>query len=114
MPSPAPSASPTCSRPVSPSSVSATTAGGTGLGAGRTATSAWSRALPRLPGQGRLVVAGYLVTRRFAVWIGDGQSGQVTVEYDQREPAPRVKVIENPHGHPVRCLLTSPLQALHT
>jgi pimeloyl-ACP methyl ester carboxylesterase len=67
---------------------------------------------PRLPARGRLVVPGYLVARRFAVWIGDGQQGQVTVEYDQSGPVARVKVAENPGGYAVRCLSTSPLQSL--
>lgn len=70
------------------------------------------KAPPRLPEKGRLVVPGYLVAQRFAVWIGDGQQGQVTVEYDQSGPQVSVKVVENPGGWDVRCLTTSPLQAL--
>jgi pimeloyl-ACP methyl ester carboxylesterase len=34
-------------------------------------------ASPQLPERGRLVVPGYLVTRRFAVWIGEAKSGDV-------------------------------------
>lgn len=48
-----------------------------------------------LPKRGRLVVPGYLVTRRFSVWVEDGTRGVVTVEYDQRGEEVRVDVVEN-------------------
>jgi pimeloyl-ACP methyl ester carboxylesterase len=48
-----------------------------------------------LPKKGRLVVPGYLVTRRFSVWVEDGTRGAVTVEYDQSGNAVRVDVVEN-------------------
>jgi pimeloyl-ACP methyl ester carboxylesterase len=70
----------------------------------------------RLPLRGRLVVPGYLVTRRFAVWIGDPSSvavqGQVIVEYDLTGKLPRVQVIENHAKQPVRIVLNTPLAAL--
>lgn len=67
---------------------------------------------PRLPARGRLVVPGYLVTRRFQVWIGDGQQGRVTVEYHQAGEKLDLQVVENPANHPVRLLRESPLAAL--
>lgn len=48
-----------------------------------------------LPKRGRLVVPGYLVTRRFSVWVEDGTRGAVTVDYDQRGEEVRVDVVEN-------------------
>ena len=48
-----------------------------------------------LPKRGRLVVPGYVVTKRFSVWVEDGTRGAVTVEYDQSGEAVRVDVIEN-------------------
>ena len=68
---------------------------------------------PELPERGRLVVNGYLVTRRFSAWIGRAQDrsleeaqqgpvqGQVTIEYDLRGTQPEFKVLENPMGFPV-------------
>ena len=67
---------------------------------------------PRLPKRGRLVVPGYLVTRRFQVWLGDGQQGRATVEYDLTDGKIDLKVIDNPAGHPVRLLRESPLREL--
>lgn len=64
---------------------------------------------PRLPPVGRLVVPGYLVTRRFQVWLGDGQRGRAVVEYDCRGPATKVTVVENPGGFPVHVEPSSPL-----
>ncbi len=55
-----------------------------------------------LPEQGRLVVPGFVVTRTFSVWIGDGQRGRVTVEYDRRGAMPGVRVVANPRGYAVR------------
>ncbi len=59
-------------------------------------------ASPSLPPVGRLVVPGYLVTRRFQVWIADGQRGQVTVAYDLTGPSPVIRVTDNPRRHAVR------------
>jgi len=55
-----------------------------------------------LPKKGRLVVPGYLVTRRFSVWVEDGTRGVVAVEYDQSGDAVRVDVVENRGGWKVR------------
>lgn len=70
---------------------------------------------PALPPTGRLVVPGFLVTRHFAVWIGDAKKGdvkgQVTVEYDVRGAQPVVKVIENAKQYAVT-IEASPLAAL--
>lgn len=70
------------------------------------------KASPRLPITGRLVVPGYLVTRRFQVWVEDGQRGQVTIEYDLRVDRPQVRVVENPGKHKVRIETQSPLAQL--
>jgi pimeloyl-ACP methyl ester carboxylesterase len=59
-------------------------------------------ASPALPPRGRLVVPGYLVTHQFRVWIEDGQRGRVTVDYDLTEPAPVLRVVDNPRGYKVR------------
>lgn len=48
-----------------------------------------------LPKRGRLVVPGYVVTKRFSVWVEDGTKGAVTVDYDQSGDDVRVDVIEN-------------------
>jgi hypothetical protein len=58
------------------------------------------------------VVAGYLVTRRFQVWIEDGQEGQAVVEYDLHGRKPGLRVIGNPGNHEVRLLDASPLAGL--
>lgn len=67
---------------------------------------------PALPARGKLTVIGYLVTRRFSVWIGDGQQGQAVIDYDLTGPEPVVKVVDNPRGLDVRVSLSSPLSAL--
>ncbi|MCZ7647037.1 MAG: prolyl oligopeptidase family serine peptidase [Planctomycetota bacterium] len=71
-------------------------------------------ASPALPPSGRLVVPGFLVTRAFAVWIGDAKKGdvrgQVTIEYDLRKQ-PMVKVVENAKNYPVG-IEASPLALL--
>jgi pimeloyl-ACP methyl ester carboxylesterase len=63
------------------------------------------RASPALPPRGRLAVTGYLVTRRFSVWIEDAKKGsvkgRVTVEYDLTGDKPAVKVVDNPRGYRV-------------
>jgi len=64
---------------------------------------------PRLAPRGRLVVPGYLVTRRFQVWIEDGRQGQAVVEYDLRGRKPALRVVENPGNHKIRLLESSPL-----
>jgi pimeloyl-ACP methyl ester carboxylesterase len=72
-------------------------------------------ASPQLPERGRLVVPGYLVTRRFAVWIGEAKSGdvrgRVTVEYDLSGGKPVVEVVENPGNYQVS-VEASPLAGL--
>lgn len=67
---------------------------------------------PRLSKAGKLIVPGYIVTRRFQVWVEDGQKGQVTVEYDLRGPKPVVTVLDNPGRYKVQVKLTSPLANL--
>lgn len=57
---------------------------------------------PKLPPKGKLTVNGYLVTRKFQVWIEDGQKGQVTISYDTSGAKPIVKVVENPKNYKVR------------
>ena len=47
-----------------------------------------------LPDQGTLDVCGYVVTSRFAVWLGDGKAGQARVRYDSRGSAPVVECID--------------------
>jgi hypothetical protein len=69
-------------------------------------------ASPRLPARGRLVVPGYLVTRRFQVWVGDGQRGRVEVKYDLDRSPPELRVVDNPGGYSVRLLFDSPLAVL--
>ena len=39
-----------------------------------------------LPTTGRLVVPGYLVTKHFSFWIGDGRQNAATIEYDLTKP----------------------------
>jgi pimeloyl-ACP methyl ester carboxylesterase len=70
---------------------------------------------PELPKTGKLVVNGYLVTRRFAVWVEDSKKGpvkgRVTVEYDLTGAKPVVKVVENPKNYKVS-IEESPLAGL--
>jgi pimeloyl-ACP methyl ester carboxylesterase len=67
---------------------------------------------PRLAPQGQFTVNGYLVTRHFAVWIEDGQRGQVTVSYDLNAAQPVVKVLHNPKNLDVKIKLETPLAKL--
>lgn len=55
-----------------------------------------------LPPQGELVVPGYLVTRRFNVFLGDGQAGCARISY-QISPGGRVQtqILDNPRQLPV-------------
>jgi pimeloyl-ACP methyl ester carboxylesterase len=53
-----------------------------------------------LPEEGELVVPGYLVTKPFRVFIGDGQAGCVRIRY-RLQPSVEVDVIENPRNLPV-------------
>jgi len=69
-------------------------------------------AAPRLPPRGRLIVSGYLVTRNFQVWLGDGQRGRAAIAYDLSHDPPAIQVVDNPSGWPVRVDRTSPLAAL--
>lgn len=48
----------------------------------------------RLPLRGELDVCGYVVTARFAVWIGDGTAGHVRIRYDASGHAPSVEILE--------------------
>jgi pimeloyl-ACP methyl ester carboxylesterase len=66
----------------------------------------------RLPERGRLVVPGYVVTRRFQVWLGDGQQGRAVVDYRLAGEKIELTVVENPAGHPIRLVRESPLGAL--
>jgi len=68
-------------------------------------------ASPRLPPRGTLVINGYLVTRHFSVWMGDGQKGSIKVAYDISDASPVVTVIENPKNYDVR-ITASPLTDL--
>ncbi len=60
-----------------------------------------------LPRSGRLVVPGYLVTRRFSVWIGDGQQGRCEISYEQGSPGTQIRVLSNPSGIPIRTSMTN-------
>ena len=42
-----------------------------------------------LPARGRLVVPGYVVTRSFRFWLGDGRAGAAEIEYDL-DPIPKI------------------------
>ncbi len=55
-----------------------------------------------LPTRGELHVPGYLVTRHFSVFVGDGTEGSVRVRYRLFSPGAAVEVIDNPRGLPVR------------
>jgi len=65
-----------------------------------------------LPPKGELTVCGYVVTRRFQVFIEDGQRGVVKVAYDLTGRLPEVKVIENPDRLDVKISWNTPLSAL--
>jgi pimeloyl-ACP methyl ester carboxylesterase len=41
-----------------------------------------SKIAPPLPRRGRLAIAGYLVTRAFTLWLGDGTSARGWIDYD--------------------------------
>ncbi len=53
-----------------------------------------------LPPRGELHVCGFMVTRRFAVWIGAGTEGWARVRYDLTGERPRVTVMAHA-GPPV-------------
>ena len=57
---------------------------------------------PKLPPKGELVAAGYVVTKAFSVWVGDGTEGWVRVAYDLTGAEAKVEVVENPRGCEVR------------
>ena len=57
---------------------------------------------PKLPPKGELVVAGYVVTKAFAVWVGDGTEGWVKVAYDVTGTEAKVEVVGNVGGWQVR------------
>jgi hypothetical protein len=57
-------------------------------------------------------VPGYVVTRRFQVWLGDGQQGRAVVDYRLAGEKIELTVVENPAGHPIRLVRESPLGAL--
>lgn len=66
----------------------------------------------RLPRKGEMVVAGYLVTRDFQVWVEDGQKGAVTIEYELDQHTPSIKVRDHPGNWKVTIRLDSPLAKL--
>ena len=47
-----------------------------------------------VPARGVLDVCGYVVTTRFAVWLGDGKSGYARIRYDLTGPAPVVECVD--------------------
>lgn len=51
-----------------------------------------------LPARGELVVPGYVVTKRFSVFVGDGTQGVARVRYSTEGGATKVEVIDNPRG----------------
>jgi dienelactone hydrolase len=67
---------------------------------------------PKLTPKGKLIVPGFLVTRKFAVWVEDGQRGVVTIEYDISGAKPIVKVIDNPKKFNVRIQAETALATL--
>jgi pimeloyl-ACP methyl ester carboxylesterase len=58
----------------------------------------------RLPRRGELDVCGYVVTSRFAVWIGDGMAGHVRIGYDASGDTPRVEILDGAPPAPLRVL----------
>lgn len=56
------------------------------------------------PESGELVVCGYVVTRRFSVWIGDGLAGTARVRYQLGKGKPEIEVIEASSDAPVRVI----------
>ncbi|MCE9590948.1 MAG: prolyl oligopeptidase family serine peptidase [Planctomycetes bacterium] len=65
-----------------------------------------------LPVRGELVVPGYVVTRRFSVFLGDGTEGMARVRYRLDGPRPVVEVIDNPRGTQVNISYDSLTAAL--
>jgi len=57
---------------------------------------------PRLPKKGRLAVPGFVITRHFQLWVGNGKHGVADVEYDVSGAKPAVKVISYTPGQRVR------------
>ncbi|MFQ6097376.1 MAG: prolyl oligopeptidase family serine peptidase [Armatimonadota bacterium] len=51
---------------------------------------------PELPHWGELIVPGYIKTREFAVWLGDGMSACATLRYEVGDSTARFEL-----GHPV-------------
>jgi pimeloyl-ACP methyl ester carboxylesterase len=49
-----------------------------------------------LPAEGELTVCGYVVTRRFAVWLGDGSSGACRIRYRCANGTVAVTPLETP------------------
>jgi pimeloyl-ACP methyl ester carboxylesterase len=65
-----------------------------------------------LPPKGRLTVCGYVVTRRFQVFVEGGQRGVVKIEYDLTGREPKVVVTDNPHQLKVDVSFRTPTQSL--
>ncbi len=65
-----------------------------------------------LPPKGKLTVCGYMVTRRFQVFVEDGQRGVVNVEYDLTGREPKLVVTDNPHQLNVSFSFSTPLSSL--
>jgi pimeloyl-ACP methyl ester carboxylesterase len=65
------------------------------------------RPAPVWPEQGELAVAGYVVTRHFAAWFGDGSEGRGRIHYDLRGTTPQVTLISGPTNRPLR-VITGP------
>lgn len=65
-----------------------------------------------LPTEGTLVVPGYVVTRRFSVFLGDGTVGIARVRYKLHPDRVDVDVIENARNLPVRISYVTPTRGL--
>lgn len=65
-----------------------------------------------LPVRGELVVPGYVVTKRFSVFLGDGTQGVARVRYRLDGAAPVVEVVDNPRGMKVNIRYDSPTARL--
>ena len=47
-----------------------------------------------LPESGVLDICGYVVTSRFAVWLGDGKAGHARIRYDLRGKTPAIECLD--------------------
>ena len=64
--------------------------------------------------EGELVVPGYLVSRRFSVFVSDGTQGRVRIRYNITGRKARVDVIDNPRDLPVKIEHDTPIASLLT